>query len=513
MIRIRRALISVSDKRDLVAFARSLHTLGVEILSTGGTFTALQKEGVPVRSVSEITRFPEILDGRVKTLHPAIHGGILAVDDNPEHVRQLREHDITPIELIVVNLYPFERTVAREDVQLEEAVENIDIGGPTMLRAAAKNYRHRAVVVNPEHYKALLEELASNDGCVSEQTCWELAREVFRHTAGYDNAIAQYLETRDMPAGSLPPALRLAIRKEYDLRYGENPHQHAAVYGQTGSLFSKLHGKELSFNNIVDMSAAAFLVAEFDEPTIAIIKHTNACGVGCAPTLAEAYGKAFATDTSSPFGGIVAANRTIDLTAAERINQVFTEVIIAPGFDEHALELLRKKKDRRLVHLTGDVRSHMRYDIRSVPGGFLAQEADLQPPQDEVFRVVTKRAPTEEEARALRFAWRVAKHVKSNAIVYAGADRTLGIGAGQMSRVDAAKIAALKAREYGISLEGSVVGSDAFFPFADGLLETVRAGARAVIQPGGSVRDEEVIRAADEHEIAMVFTGIRHFRH
>jgi phosphoribosylaminoimidazolecarboxamide formyltransferase / IMP cyclohydrolase len=513
MVRIRRALISLSDKRGLVAFARGLQTFGIEILSTGGTYAALRNEDIPVRSVSDVTRFPEILDGRVKTLHPAIHAGILAVDDNPGHTQQLRDHNIDPIELIVVNLYPFEQTVARDGVSLEEAIENIDIGGPTMLRAAAKNYRHRAVVVNPDRYDALLEELRTNSGCVSDQTCWDLAREVFRHTAGYDNAIAQYLDTRDTPPGSLPPTLRVVMQKEYDLRYGENPHQHAAVYGHTGSLFNKLHGKELSYNNIVDMSAAAFLVAEFDEPTIGIVKHTNPCGVGCASTLAEAYEKAFATDASSPYGGIVAANRTIDLAAAERINQVFTEVIVAPGFDADALEFLRKKKDRRLVHLTADVRSQMQCDIRSVPGGFLAQEADLTPIQEEAFRVMTKRAPTEEETRALRFAWRVAKHVKSNAIVYTAADRTLGIGAGQMSRVDSAKLAAMKAQANGISLEGSVVGSDAFFPFADGLLETVRAGARAVIQPGGSIHDDEVIRAADDHTIAMVFTGIRHFRH
>jgi phosphoribosylaminoimidazolecarboxamide formyltransferase / IMP cyclohydrolase len=513
MPRIRRALVSVSDKRGLVDFARGLQSFGVEILSTGGTYTALKKEGVQVRSVSDVTRFPEILDGRVKTLHPSIHAGILAADDNPEHSGQLRSHGIDPIEMVVVNLYPFEKTVAREGVQLEEAIENIDIGGPTMLRAAAKNYKHRAVVVNPDRYDALLEEMRNNDRSVSDQTCWELAREVFRHTAAYDSAIAQYLDTRDVTSGSLPPTLRLFSQKEFDLRYGENPHQRAAVYGHTGTLFDKLHGKELSFNNIMDISAATLLVAEFDEPTIAIIKHTNPCGVACAPTLADAYENAFATDTSSPFGGIVAANRMIDIAAAERINQVFTEVIVAPGFHDDALEFLRKKKDRRLVRLTADVRSQLRYDIRSVPGGFLAQEADVRPPQEEAFRVVTRREPTDSETRALRFAWRVAKHVKSNAIVYTGSDRTLGIGAGQMSRVDAAKIASLKAKTYGVSLEGSVVGSDAFFPFADGLLETVRAGARAVIQPGGSVRDDEVIRAADDHTIAMVFTGTRHFRH
>jgi phosphoribosylaminoimidazolecarboxamide formyltransferase/IMP cyclohydrolase len=472
----------------------------------------LQHQGIPVQQVSDLTGFPEILDGRLKTLHPKIHGALLGIDDHPVHQQQMREHGIEPIELVVVNLYPFERTVARDGVSLEEAVEQIDIGGPTMIRAAAKNYRHRAVIVDPDRYGEVLQELNSSGGIISEQTCWRLAREVFRHTAAYDAAISTWLDAQGEPA-AFPTALSLRAPKELDLRYGENPHQRAALYGTTGSLFQKLHGKELSFNNIVDMAAAALLVTEFEEPTVAIIKHTNPCGVGSAPTLAAAYDKAFATDTQSPFGGIVAVNRTLDLAAAEKLNAVFTEVVVAPEIPADVLAFLKKKKDRRIIQVTGDLRTRHTLDIRSVPGGYLVQDTDLQPPEQEVFRVVTERQPTAEETRALRFAWRVAKHVKSNAIVYASSDRTLGIGAGQMSRVDASKIAVFKARESGLSLTGSVVGSDAFFPFADGLLEAVRAGSTAVIQPGGSVRDDEVIRAANEHAIAMVFTGTRHFRH
>ncbi len=510
MPQIRRALVSVSDKRGLIDFVAALRGMGVEILSTGGTLSALREAGIEARPVSDVIGFPEILDGRVKTLHPKIHGGLLGRPDLPEHVRQMQEHGIEPIDLVVVNLYPFERTVTKPGVRREEAIENIDIGGPSMLRSAAKNHAFKAVVVNPDRYAAILEEMRANGGALSTDTCASLAQEVFRTTSAYDAAIAEYLTG----AGSLPPALHVHAAKDYDLRYGENPHQRAALYGGFSELFVKVHGKELSFNNIVDMSAAALLVAEFDEPTVVIVKHTNPCGVGSAPTLAEAYEKAFATDTKSPFGGIVAVNRPLDASAAERINQIFTEVIVAPAYPEAVLEMLRKKKDRRLVRLAGDLRGSLRYDVRSVPGGFLLQDPDRpQNISSEQFRVVTRRAPTAEEQRAMSFAWRVAKHVKSNAIVYARPDRTLGVGAGQMSRVDAAKIAAAKAEEAGLHLDGCAVGSDAFFPFPDGLLETVRAGATAVIQPGGSVRDDEVIAAANEHDIAMVFTGTRHFRH
>jgi phosphoribosylaminoimidazolecarboxamide formyltransferase/IMP cyclohydrolase len=416
--------------------------------------------------------------------------------------------------MVVVNLYPFQQTVATPGVCLEEAIENIDIGGPSMLRSAAKNHAFKAVVVNPDRYNAIIAEMKAHNGAVSDSTCSDLAREVFQHTSAYDAAIATYLERTHKGTEALSSVLHVGGLKEYDLRYGENPHQRAALYGDFSRVFSKLHGKELSFNNIVDMSAAALLAAEFDEPTVVIVKHTNPCGVGSAPTLAEAYEKAFATDTKSPFGGIVAVNRPLDADAAARINEVFTEVVIAPDYPAPALEFLRKKKDRRLVRLTGDLRTLHGFDLRSVPGGFLLQDAD-QPRggHEEQFRVVTRRSPGAEEERALRFAWRVVKHVKSNAIVYARSDRTIGVGAGQMSRLDAAKIAAAKAKEAGLDLDGCAVGSDAFFPFADGLLETVRAGATAVIQPGGSVRDDEVIAAANEHDVAMVFTGTRHFRH
>ena len=488
MPRIHRALLSASDKRGLLDLARVLVSLDVEIISTGGTHRLLQEHGIPSRSVSEVTSFPEILDGRVKTLHPAIHAGLLSNDENADHRRQIEQLGIRPIELVVVNLYPFSQTVARERVSLEEAVEQIDIGGPTMLRAAAKNFRNRAVVVNPDRYPAIVDELHERAGSLSAETCFALAREVFAHTSAYDAAIAEYLE-RAAGADTFPACLQISAPLEHTLRYGENPHQRAALYGHFTSIFEKLHGKELSYNNIADIAAAALLVAEFEEPAAVIVKHTNPCGVGTAPTLVEAYAKAFATDTKSPFGGIIAVNRPLDRAAADRINEIFTEVLIAPAFPDDVLELLRRKKDRRLVRLTRDLRTLTHRDVRSVPGGFLVQDADQSGAAGGGFRVVTRRTPTGEEERALRFAWCVAKHVKSNAIVYARQDRTIGIGAGQMSRVDAARVAAAKAAEEKLSLAGTAVGSDAFFPFADGLLETVRAGATAVIQPGGSVRD------------------------
>jgi phosphoribosylaminoimidazolecarboxamide formyltransferase/IMP cyclohydrolase len=496
-----------------VEFARALRSMNVELISTGGTYTTLQNHGVDATPVSEVTGFPEILDGRVKTLHPGVHAALLAVGDNPDHVRQLKQHGIEPIDMVVVNLYPFEETVARDGVTLEEAIENIDIGGPAMLRSGSKNFRHKAVVVNPDRYNAIIGELRMHGGVISEETCFALAREVFRHTSLYDAAISRYLARSSVSDSALPETLMITAHREQTLRYGENPHQRAAVYGSFGSSFRHLHGKELSFNNIVDIAAAASLVAEFDEPTVVIIKHTNPCGVGSGPSLAEAYARAFATDTKSPFGGIIAVNRPLDLEAAAAINGIFTEVVIAPDFMPGVLELLEKKKDRRLVQMTGDLRRTAGCDIRSIPGGFLVQDADPIGGAGEEFRTVTRRKPTPAEERALRFAWKVASHVKSNAIVYALEDRTMGVGAGQMSRVDSARIAVAKAAEEGRSLEGTVVASDAFFPFPDGLLEAVRAGATAVIQPGGSIRDDEVIRAADDNNIAMVFTGIRHFRH
>jgi phosphoribosylaminoimidazolecarboxamide formyltransferase/IMP cyclohydrolase len=511
--RIHRALVSVSDKHGLLPFVRGLRALGIELLSTGGTLAYLRENGIEALAVSEVTGFPEILDGRVKTLHPKIHGALLAVGDNSRHQQELKQHGIEAIDMAVVNLYPFEQTVAKAGVTLPEAVEQIDIGGPAMLRSTAKNFRWKAAVVNPDRYPSLLEELTSSRGFLTEQTCFSLAREVFRHTSRYDAAIAGYLESRAAPETTFPALMHISADMEQALRYGENPHQQGALYGSFNSLFRKLHGKELSFNNIVDIAAAALLVVEFDEPTVAIIKHTNPCGVGSASTLAEAYGKAFATDTKAPFGGIIAVNRPLDMDAAQKINEIFTEVIIAPSYPDAVLEFLQKKRDRRLIAVTSDLRHRRDMQVRSVPGGFLLQQPDSGRALDEQFRVVTRRSPTDGEIAALRFGWIVAKHVKSNAIVYAASDRTLGIGAGQMSRVDSARIAALKAKDAGLSLQGSAVASDAYFPFADGLLEAVHAGSTAVIQPGGSVRDEEVIKAANENNIAMVFTGTRHFRH
>ncbi len=513
MPHIRRALISVSDKRGLAEFAKALCALKVEIISTGGTYAVLHDEGIPVRSVSDITGFPEILDGRVKTLHPKIHGGLLAIADNEQHTKQLEEWGIEPIDMVVVNLYPFEQTIHKTGVTLNDAIEQIDIGGPTMLRAASKNFRHKAVVVNPDSYQTILAEMHANNGAVSEATCFELAKEVFRHTSNYDTVISDFLDNvgREMPL--FPDVFHLTVKKENELRYGENPHQSAAVYGNVLGHFEKLHGKELSYNNIVDIAAAARLVTEFVEPTVAIIKHTNPCGVGSASNLAEAYAKAFATDTKSAFGGIVAVNRPLDMVAAEMMNEIFTEVIVAPAYEEGVVGFLRKKKDRRLIRCNADLRSVQTLDIKSVPGGFVMQSQDNASIRPENMKVVTKRRPTAAEMNAMMFAWRVAKHVKSNAIIYALADRTIGIGAGQMSRVNSAQVAAWKAAEMGLSVKGTAVASDAFFPFADGLLEAVHAGSTCVIQPGGSVRDDEVIAAADTNDVAMVFTGIRHFRH
>ena len=512
MPRIRRALISVSDKRGLPDFARALRSLSIEIISTGGTYASLHEQGIEVRPVSDVTQFPEILDGRVKTLHPRILGGLLALPENERHRQQMAEHGIESIDMVVVNLYPFEQTVASNGVSLEQAAEQIDIGGPSMLRSAAKNFRNKAVVIRPDQYPAIIEELQSRDGHLSEETCFALAREVFHHTAVYDAAIAGYLDRVSGESGSFPPSLVIEGRKEFDIRYGENPHQRAALYGRFGELFHKLHGKELSYNNIVDIAAAARIVEEFDEPTVVIVKHTNPCGVGSAPTLADAYSKAFGTDTKSPFGGIIAVNRSLDREAAERMNEIFTEVIIAPSFPDDVLEFLRRKKDRRIIRQKTGLGGREGLEVRSVPGGYLVQEPDRARREDG-FKVVSKRQPTAAETAAMKFGWRVAKHVKSNAIVYAAGDRTLGIGAGQMSRVDSAAIAARKAAEAGLDLKGSAVASDAYFPFADGLLEAARAGSTAVIQPGGSIRDGEVISAADANAIAMVFTAVRHFKH
>jgi len=509
LVTIRRALVSVSDKTGIVEFARALTRFGVEIISTGGTLSALREAGIRALPISEVTGFPEILDGRVKTLHPKIHGGLLGVPGNPEHDRQMKELEIASIEMVAVNLYPFEATIARAGVTLDEAIEQIDIGGPAMLRSTAKNFKHKTVLTDPGQYAGVLAEMEAQKGATTEETRFALATEVFNRTARYDATIARYLAGSG--AKALPETFTLALAKSSTMRYGENPHQEAALYGNFSGTFEKLHGKELSYNNIVDIQAAAELVGEFSDPTVVIIKHTNPCGAGSGPTLAQAYGKAFATDTKSAFGGIVAVNRPLDLETARLIDGVFTEVVIAPQFEEGVLDLLKKKKDRRLIRQTRPLEREL--VIKQVAGGVLLQTPDDLPLVEEQLRVVTNRAPSEEERASMLFAWRVAKNVKSNAIVYARRDRTIGIGAGQMSRFDSSRIAVLKAQEAGLDLAGTAVASDAFFPFADGLLEAVKAGATAVIQPGGSVRDEEVIRAANDHRIAMMFTGIRHFRH
>jgi phosphoribosylaminoimidazolecarboxamide formyltransferase/IMP cyclohydrolase len=524
---IRRALLSVSDKTGLVDFARALREFGVELLSTGGTAKALREAGLEVRDVSEVTGFPEMLDGRVKTLHPRIHGGILAVRDNPEHARSLEEHAIGPIDMVVVNLYPFEQTVAREGVSLEEAVEQIDIGGPSMVRSAAKNFRDVAVVTSADLYATVLGELAQTGGSLSLKLRSRLALHAFRRTSGYDFAIARYL-TGALPSDSddsgelqsaftiteaFKPKVSMLLDKRSDLRYGENPHQTAALFtleDEPGIARAELlGGKEMSFNNYVDADAAWQLVCDFEETACAVIKHMNPSGVGTAATLEGAYRRALATDPVSAFGGIVAFNRRVDEAAARALTEIFTEVVVAPDFEEAAVEVLKAKKNLRILR-AGDARQPQGLDFKRVTGGMLVQTRDTHRLSREDLKVVTRRTPTDEEFEALMFAWTVCKHTKSNAIVYARAGQTVGVGAGQMSRVDSVRIGAMRAQ---LPVEGSVLASDAFFPFRDGLDEAAKHGITAVIQPGGSVRDAEVIAAADEHDLAMVLTGIRHFRH
>lgn len=507
-MKITRALISVSDKAGVAEFARALERQGVDIISTGGTADLLRKEGVPVRDISSFTAFPEVLEGRVKTLHPRVHGGLLYKRGNPQHEAEARECGFEPIDLVVVNLYPFEATIAKPDVTLAEAIENIDIGGPSMIRSAAKNYESVTVVVDPADYDTVLETMRDNDGGTTLKLRERLAIKAFIKTSAYDRAIGTFLNKEQTTDASFSLTAPLVTR----LRYGENPHQTAALYGDFDKHFEKLHGKELSFNNILDISAATNLIGEFSEPTVAILKHTNPCGVGSDVDLREAWEKAFATDKQAPFGGIIVCNRPIDEPLARAISEIFSEVIIAPEFDAEARTILQKKKNLRLIRLVSEIAEmRSKIDIRSVTGGLLVQDADgaNQIPRN----VVTKRQPTKAELNAMLFGWRVVKHVKSNAIVYAGPDRTLGIGAGQMSRVDSSRIAVWKAEAAGLSLKGSAVASDAFFPFPDGLIAAADAGATCAIQPGGSVRDQEVIAAADERDMAMIFTGIRHFRH
>ena len=507
-MKISRALISVSDKTGIAQFARALERQGVDIISTGGTAELLRKEGVPVREISSFTAFPEVLEGRVKTLHPRVHGGLLYKRGNPKHEAEARECGFEPIDLVAVNLYPFEETIAKPNVTLEEAIEKIDIGGPSMIRSAAKNYESVTVVVDPADYDTVLETMRDHDGETTLKLRERLAIKAFIKTSAYDRAIGTFLNKEQTTDASFSLTAPLVMR----LRYGENPHQTAALYGDFDKHFEKLHGKELSFNNILDISAATNLIAEFSIPTVAILKHTNPCGVGSDVDLREAWEKAFATDKQAPFGGIIVCNRAVDEPLARAISEIFSEVIIAPEFDAEARTILQKKKNLRLIRLVSEIAEvRPKIDIRSVTGGLLVQDADgaNQIPQN----VVTNRKPSKAELEAMLFGWRVVKHVKSNAIVYAARDRTLGIGAGQMSRVDASRIAVWKAEEAGLALKGSAVASDAFFPFPDGLIAAADAGATCAIQPGGSVRDKEVIAAANERNMAMIFTGIRHFRH
>jgi len=525
---ITQALLSVSDKTGLVEFARELHRLGVALLSTGGTARAIKAAGLPVTEVGDYTGFPEMLDGRVKTLHPKVHGGILARRDLPDHVAALRAHGIPPIDLVVVNLYPFRETVAVAGCTLEDAIENIDIGGPTMVRAAAKNWQHVGIVVDPADYGALAAELAANGRALSPATRFALASKAFSHTASYDGAISNWLTARgpDGAAAAFPARLNLQAEKAQDLRYGENPHQQAAFYRDERpapggiATYRQLQGKELSYNNIGDSDAAWECVKSFadlgDHAACVIVKHANPCGVAIAATPIEAYRKAFATDPVSAFGGIIAFNRPVDAATLEAVSAQFLEVLLAPGYTDDALAVIRKKANVRVLEIPlpqASAAAAAAWDYKRVGGGFLVQTADDRRIARADLRVVTAKAPTEAQLADLLFAWRVAKFVKSNAIVYCGGGQTLGVGAGQMSRVDSARIAAIKAKGAGLSLAGSVVASDAFFPFRDGFDVVADNGALAVIQPGGSVRDDEVIAAANERGIAMVFTGVRHFRH
>ena len=519
-ITVRRALISVSDKTGVLEFARGLAKFGIRFVSTGGTAKLLADAGLDVTEVAQVTGFPEMLDGRVKTLHPKIHGGLLARRDLPAHLKAIADAGIDPIDMVVVNLYPFAQTVARADCPLEDAIENIDIGGPTMLRAAAKNYGGVAVVTAPSDYASILDELRANAGALSEPTRFTLAKKVFAHTAAYDAAVSNYLWSLapDGTRNAYPERFTAQFVKVQDMRYGENPHQSAAFYRDlepaAGSLahYRQLQGKELSYNNIGDSDAAWECVKTFDRPACVIVKHANPCGVAVADTPLDAYKLAFATDPSSAFGGIIAFNRPLDGAAAEAVTKQFVEVVIAPAYDDAARKTFATKQNARLLEV--DLGSGtVPWDVKRVGGGLLVQSPDSLNITAAQLRVVTKLQPTPAQLDDLLFAWRVAKYVKSNAIVFCGSNRTLGVGAGQMSRVDSARIASIKAQNAGLSLAGSVVASDAFFPFRDGVEVVAQAGAKAVIQPGGSVRDDEVIAAADELGIAMVFTGARHFRH
>jgi len=527
---IRRALLSVSDKAGLIPFASGLLSLGVELISTGGTARTLREAGLAVTDVAELTGFPEMLDGRVKTLHPRIHGGLLGIRGNREHAREMSAQGIVPIDLVAISLYPFEATAAKPDVSLAEAIENIDIGGPAMIRSAAKNFEAVAVIVDPADYGTVLQELTQSRGSLSGGTRFRLARKAFAHTARYDALIAEFLERDDLATEgtrraaqdsrpAFPAVLHLRLEKVQTLRYGENPHQRAALYRDMtlqGGLASarQLQGKEISFNNLVDLQAAWDLAQEWADPVVAIIKHTNPCGVATAAEQVAAYRRARETDPVSAYGGIIGLNRPLDASTAREIASTFVEAIVAPGYAPEALDLLQAKKNLRLLEMPSGPRGRSSmehgFEMRRVSGGLLVQDRDDVDLDPAALKAVTARPPTAGEMRALRFAWKVAKHVKSNAIVLATEQATVGIGAGQMSRVDSARLARMKAR---LLTQGTVLASDAFFPFRDGVDAAADAGVTAVIQPGGSVRDAEVVAAANEHGLAMVFTGIRHFRH
>ncbi len=515
MPKITRAIISVSDKTGIVELASALSDRGVEILSTGGTAKAIREGGVEVKDVSEHTGFPEMMDGRVKTLHPKVHGGLLGRRDNPGDIKAMEDNGILPIDMIVVNLYPFEQTVANPDVVFEDAIENIDIGGPTMLRSAAKNFKDVTVVVDPRDYAEILEELDKNDGEVGYEINYKLARKVFEHTSRYDTMIAEYLNKEAGLAGELPAAYTTTYKLNSILRYGENPHQQAAAYTEaTGGLnifeASQLQGKEMSFNNYYDTNSALLLALEFSQPSCAIIKHNNPCGVAIGDGAADAYVKAHTTDPSSAFGGVLAFNCPVDGDAAKEITQIFIEVIIAPDFTDEALSILSTKPNIRLLKLPDMTKPLRGWDVKRVAGGVLVQSLDTSNVNVMDLKSVTKRQPTTHEHAALAFAWKVVKHVKSNAIVYANADRTTGIGIGQTSRVYAVRAGAINAN---MSLEDSVVASDGFLPFRDSVDGIRRMGVRAIIQPGGSIKDDEVIEAANEHDMTMLMTNQRHFKH
>jgi len=520
MAKIQRALLSVTDKTGLVEFARQLGSMGVELISTGGTAKLLRDSGIAVKDISELTGFPEMLDGRVKTLHPKVHGGILHIRDNAQHVAAVAEHGIQPIDMVVVNLYAFEKTASKPGVEFQEIIENIDIGGPSMVRSAAKNFQDVAIVTSPADYDAIAAEMKAEGGSLSLATKWRLAQKAFATTAAYDSAIASTLESIARPEGGklevgavegFPQTLRLSFRKAFDLRYGENPHQKAALYGDGSGKGvangKQLQGKELSYNNIVDLQAAWDLAQEFEEPVAAIIKHTNPCGTAIAPTLSEAYLRALECDPVSAFGGVIGVNRPIDAATATEMSKLFLEVIAAPKFDEEAKTIFATKKNLRLVEVEA---MEQKWVLKNVSGGVLLQDNDMRPLTEADLKVVSQRDPNAQEMKDLLFAWKVCKHVKSNAILYARNGQSTGVGAGQMSRVDSARIGAMKSV---LGIKGSVAASDAFFPFPDGVEVIAEAGATAIIQPGGSVRDQEVIDTANKLGLAMVTTGVRHFRH